>query len=222
MDATGQVVLANDRIADLTQMSTEDLKQLTLPQIVELFRNLVQDSLRFIQQMNSLPDIAPLAAELVFPLANSRGNLRVYSMPVFQVESPRPRGAAAAAERTEDEELEHLKKEFISTVSHELRTSLTAIKGALGLALGGAAGPLGAELRELLELAEKNTDRLIDLINDILDMFRLETGRLPMRMESIAVEESIQHEISIHWTNAEKNKITLEAEIEPDLPLAKA
>lgn len=220
MDAGGQVVLANDRAADLAQTHIEDLKRLDLPQILALFQGKVRDPGEFQQQLGALQQMTPVAAEFVFPLEGSAGNLRVYSMPVVQVESPRKAEGAEQIERSEEEELEHLKKEFISTVSHELRTPLTAIKGALGLALGGAAGPLAPELRELLELAEKNTDRLIGLINDILDMFRLETRRLPMRMEPISLEDSIQHEIHSSWAIAERNKVALEAQIEPGLPPA--
>ena len=143
-------------------------------------------------------------------------------MPVVQVQSPPDLEATKRAEHTEEEELEHLKKEFLSTISHELRTPLTAIKGSLGLALGGAAGPVAPELRELLELAEKNTDRLIALITSILDMFKLETRRLPLRVEPVSVAESIQHEVSSYWASAEKRNVVLEAQIETGLPPANA
>ena len=221
MDATGQVVLANDRAADLAKMHVDNLKQLDLPQIIALFKGQVRDPEAFQREVTTLRETAPLAAERVFPLSGSAGNLRIYSMPVIQVESPR-KVQPGEPQRTEEEELEHLKKEFISTVSHELRTPLTVIKGALGLALGGATGPLAPELREMLELAEKNTDRLIALINDILDMFRLETRRMPLRMEPVSVEASIQQEITNNWSAAEKHKVVLEAQIEAGLPRAVA
>src|SRR5689334_5418793 len=65
---------------------------------------------------------------------------------------------------------EHKKDELISTVSHELRTPLTAIRSALGLLVGGAVGPLPETGRRMLEIGVKNTDRLIRLVNDILDL----------------------------------------------------
>jgi len=220
MDAEGQMVLANDRAADLAKIDLDELKRLKLPEIIELFKQHVRDAGEFRKQLSNLREMAPLAAELVFPLGSSVGNLRVYSMPVVQVTSLRRVEEVKPAARTEEEELEHLKKEFLSTVSHELRTPLTAIKGALGLALGGAAGPVSPQLRELLELAEKNTDRLISLITSILDMFKLETRRLPMRMEAFSLAESIQHRISSHWDEVEKKKVALETQIESGLPRA--
>ena len=80
-------------------------------------------------------------------------------------------------------ELETLKSEFVSTVSHELRTPLTAVRGALGLVLAGAAGPLTQKTTELLQIAQQNTHRLIRLINDILDIEKMESGHVSLRME---------------------------------------
>ena len=196
MGASGQVVVANDWAANLAELDLAELKQLELPQIVGLFRNHVQDSEAFQRQLAAMQQATPLTAELVFPLAGAVGSLRIYLMPVVQVQSPPELEATQRAERSEEEEAEHLKKEFLSTISHEMRTPLTVIKGSLGLALGGAAGPVAPELRELLELAEKNTDRLIALITSILDMFKLETRRLPVRMEPVSVAENIQHSTS--------------------------
>ncbi len=75
-------------------------------------------------------------------------------------------------------ELELLKRDFVSTVSHELRTPLTSIRGALALVLAGATGPLSAKATELLRIANQNTQRLIRLINDILDIEKMEGGHM--------------------------------------------
>lgn len=74
--------------------------------------------------------------------------------------------------------MEQMKTEFISTVSHELRTPLTAIRGALGMLVGGVAGVIDDGARPLLDIAHKNSERLVRLINDILDIEKLEAGRL--------------------------------------------
>ncbi len=77
---------------------------------------------------------------------------------------------------TERKRLERLKSEFVSTVSHELRTPLTSIRGALGLVLGKSAGELPDKARQMLEMAERNSERLTLLINDILDLEKIESG----------------------------------------------
>jgi signal transduction histidine kinase len=80
-------------------------------------------------------------------------------------------------------ELEQLKSAFVSTVSHELRTPLTSVRGALGLVLGGAAGETSPKTRDLLRIAHQNTERLIRLINEILDIEKLESGHIQLRRE---------------------------------------
>jgi len=99
--------------------------------------------------------------------------------------------AAAVAEREHGlrddirqlKEVERLKNDFVSTVSHELRTPLTAIRGALGLVLAGTTGAVATRTRDLLQIGLQNTERLIRLINDILDVERIEAGHLIVRRE---------------------------------------
>jgi len=92
---------------------------------------------------------------------------------------------AVARDVTEGKEVERLKGEFVSMVSHELRTPLTSIKGALGLLGAGAAGPLPDRATELVRVAGTNAERLLRLINDILDLERLEAGRMSLDLTSL-------------------------------------
>ncbi|HEX8973609.1 PAS domain S-box protein [Oryzihumus sp.] len=80
-----------------------------------------------------------------------------------------------------------MKDEFISVVSHELRTPLTSIRGALGLLAGGAAGELPPRAHRMVEVASDSSDRLIRLINDILDVERMAAGKLRLRPEQVDV-----------------------------------
>lgn len=79
---------------------------------------------------------------------------------------------------TERKRNEQMQKEFISTVSHELRTPLTSIRGSLGLILGGIAGEIPEKVKSLLTIANNNSERLIHLINDILDMEKISAGKM--------------------------------------------
>lgn len=79
---------------------------------------------------------------------------------------------------TERKQIERMKNEFVSTVSHELRTPLTSIRGSLGLIAGGVAGEIPAQARMLVEIAHNNAERLVRLINDILDVEKIESGKL--------------------------------------------
>jgi len=92
--------------------------------------------------------------------------------------------------------MEQMKTEFISTVSHELRTPLTAIRGALGMLIGGIAGHIGDDARPLLDIAHKNSERLVRLINDILDIEKLEAGRLAFNFGHHDVRALVQQALS--------------------------
>ncbi|HYU41702.1 MAG TPA: PAS domain S-box protein, partial [Vicinamibacteria bacterium] len=94
--------------------------------------------------------------------------------------------AGSVRDVSERHAVEKLKGEFISTVSHELRTPLASIRGSLSLLAGGILGDLSDEAREMVTIAERNCVRLIGLVNDILDIERLEQGRLHMEMAEVA------------------------------------
>ena len=98
---------------------------------------------------------------------------------------------AARLETTVDElrSLDRMKSEFVSVVSHELRTPLTSIRGSLGLLQGGAFGDLPGDASEMLDIAVSNTDRLVRLINDILDLERIEAGQEMFEPAPIDVRE---------------------------------
>ena len=87
------------------------------------------------------------------------------------------------------QQLDRAKDEFISTVNHELRTPLTAINGSLGLLAHDAVGPLEPQARKLVDLALRNTDRLLRTVNDILDISAIEAGRLVLKIETIDAVE---------------------------------
>lgn len=84
----------------------------------------------------------------------------------------------------EHERMKRLKDEFTSVVSHELRTPLTSIRGALGLVAGGALGPIPDKAQRMLDIAADNTERLVRLINDILDIERMESGQITLEKSS--------------------------------------
>lgn len=88
-----------------------------------------------------------------------------------------------ASDISERKKMDRLKNEFVSTVSHELRTPLTSIRGSLGLVAGGVAGEISAQARTLIDIAYKNSERLVRLINDILDVEKIESGRMEMDLK---------------------------------------
>ena len=97
---------------------------------------------------------------------------------------------------TERREVERSKDEFVSIVSHELRTPLTSIRGSLGLLDGGVLGSLPDAARRMIDIAVQNTDRLVRLINDILDIERIDSGTIEMHPQPCDAGELIGHAIA--------------------------
>jgi signal transduction histidine kinase/CheY-like chemotaxis protein len=112
-------------------------------------------------------------------------------------------------------QLDNLKDEFISTVSHELRTPLTSIHGALGLLSSGKAGHVDEKAANLLRIASSNTERLVRLINDILDLERMESGRAPLQIRQLSLQEVAAQAVETMRSMAEKLGVELAIGAEP-------
>jgi PAS domain S-box-containing protein len=119
-----------------------------------------------------------------------------------------------AQDLSERKKSEQLKNEFISTLSHELRTPLTSIRGSLGLLAGGAAGDIPPTARTLLDIANKNCDRLVRLINDILDVEKIESGS--MRFDAVAQPLLPLLEQAVAATNAYADQFQVSFDLRSD------
>jgi PAS domain S-box-containing protein len=108
-------------------------------------------------------------------------------------------------------EAERLKKEFTSTLSHELRTPLTSIIGSLQLINAGVLGEVPKDVAELTEVAERNGQRLLDLINDILDIEKIESGKLTLNPAVIRVDALVREAMVLNKGFGDRFKVRFEA-----------
>lgn len=109
-------------------------------------------------------------------------------------------------------EIECMKNEFVSTVSHELRTPLTSIRGALSLISGGVVGVIPDKAKELLIIANNNCLRLINLINDILDVEKIEAGKTDFDVRVFDLMPIVEQTIQANIPFAQKFSVKLELE----------
>jgi signal transduction histidine kinase len=154
---------------------------------------------------------------------NARGELRDLDVHYF----PRYDGAGAQArvigyyavltDITEFKRIDRMKSEFVSTVSHELRTPLTSIRGSLGLIAGGIAGRLPEAAASLVEIAKNNCERLIRLINDILDTETIESGKMRFDLQVVQLEPLIRQALASNEGFAAQHKVRFELRA-PDQP----
>jgi len=110
----------------------------------------------------------------------------------------------AFTDTTERRALDRMKDEFISTVSHELRTPLTSLRGALGLLAGGALDSRPEKSSQMLEIAINNTDRLVRLVNDILDLERISSGKSELHSTTVSAEELLRKAVSAQQARTPK------------------
>lgn len=106
--------------------------------------------------------------------------------------------------------LDKIKSEFISTVSHELRTPLTSIKGALGIINSEVLGELPPKLKNLTQLAHKNTERLILLVNDLLDVEKIQAGKIDLNLSKVNLTAVVKESIAMNQTYASQLKVGIE------------
>lgn len=107
-------------------------------------------------------------------------------------------------------EMDTLKNNFISMVSHELRTPLTSIKGALGLVVSGSIGEMPEKSKDLLNIANNNVVRLINLINEILDMEKLTAGKMNFNFNEYSIMSLVEESILSNNTFAEQYNVKYE------------
>ncbi|WP_122464517.1 CHASE3 domain-containing protein [Brevundimonas lutea] len=126
---------------------------------------------------------------------------------------------AVVRDISERRRIEEMKEQFVSTVSHELRTPLTSIAGSLGLLAGGAAGALPDKAQRLIGIAHANSQRLVRLINDILDVEKIESGKLLLEMSPLDLRAIAERSLESAAGYAEERSVSLVLRDGPAAPV---
>jgi PAS domain S-box-containing protein len=111
---------------------------------------------------------------------------------------------------SERHEIERMKQDFVAMVSHELRTPLTSVQGFLDLLAAGGYGEISATAQDRSGIASRNVSRLIDLINDILDAEKLESGKFEFRFSDVSMQKVVAKSVEAVRDFAEKSEVTIE------------
>jgi signal transduction histidine kinase len=152
-------------------------------------------------------------------------DMRVLSLtlgPVLKVDGELIGALLLMHDVTREVEADRLKTEFIGTMSHELRTPMTAIKGFTQLLGMGGLGPVNDTQREFLQTIQSNAERMISIINDVLDITKIETGSIDLEMRPIHLAETLSGVMSEVKTMLEARQHVLTMNIPPGLPLVRA
>lgn len=219
VDVHGACVMANHKIGDVLGIAAEQVVGRTVHELRTVahraFRT--EGALAWIPGPNGGPP-AEIGTIVVETRDEQARVFHEFAAPVQNDEGAIIGRIYVYRDVTKETEVDRMKTDFIATVSHELRTPMTSIKGSLGLVLGGVAGPVPDDARELLSIAMHNTDRLVRLINDILDVSRIEAGKMEIRTQPLAVADLVQRAVREMQGYADQRSITMTTVVPDDLP----
>jgi len=119
---------------------------------------------------------------------------------------------------TKDIELERVREEFTSMIVHELRSPLDGIKKIVELAVSGALVPGSPQFKEYLNMAHQSSSSMLELVNDILDLSKLQAGKFEVRKELSDIREIIKNRITFYKISADSRKVSLESSLNSNLP----
>ena len=217
LDRDGCFVLVNRRFGELLGTRSEGLLRHTL----EEARPLLIDTLSH--------RLAALASEHERGIAEEiialdeggpdRRFLQFYTAPVLGEDGRETIGRIVALrDITRERELDKMKTDFISVVSHELRTPLTSIKGYTDLLLSGATGEVNELQSEFLGIIQSSTTRLSNLINDILDISRIESGTIEIKHEPIDYRAIVSDTLRLMKAAADAKHVSMDASLPEAIP----
>jgi len=173
--------------------------------------------LRLAVRLTQRPPQENVSERVPFHTAERRRFIRIRVQPYRQ--EPSASGYLLLfQDATPEGEIDEMKNEFVSVASHEMRTPMTSIKGSLELLLGGYAGELPAEATELLGISLTAVDRLVRLINDLLDISKIESGKMELHFDRLDVTECIAKSMRSLRALAEAHKVSIRADEGGHLP----
>ncbi len=185
-------------------------------------------------ELSTYFDLYPLDSEIAltkeqFPLPSALSGERIHEMelimkfkngvsrhvvidgqPIINVNGNKLGAVIVIHDITEIKKNEKMKNEFVSVVSHELRTPLTSIRGSLGLLLGGKVGEFPDKATKLLDIANKNCERLLILINDILDMEKIKAGKMKFELKIVDINKIVEEAVTINKMYGDKYAVKFE------------
>jgi PAS domain S-box-containing protein len=192
VSTAGRVLFANSRLGELWGIPHPVIGTKTFDAVLHAMADRAEDPDRFRANASTLGSSEVSREEVV--LKDGRTFDR-YTAPVVSRHGDHFGRVWYFRDVSESKRMNRIKDEFISTVSHELRTPLTSIRGSLGLVVGGVTGSLPTEAMSLIRTAQANCERLELLINDILDIEKIEAGRMDFALRPLKVEPLLEQSI---------------------------
>lgn len=217
-DTNGTIILINPAAERILGLTRDQLLGKGFRNLFAVFDPRGQEEAINAMEILLSPPIPEVSKTFKFNLEMGNRVIHALLSPVLAPEQGFLGVVTVVRDITKEVEADRAKSDFVSTVSHELRTPMTAIKGYTDLIYAGAVGPINAEQQRFLATIKSNTDRLTALINDLLDISRIETGRIRFELQSLQIGEVIADVVNVLANQAEAKHQTLVYEVAAGLP----
>jgi PAS domain S-box-containing protein len=211
-DTDGEAVLANPAIGRILERSSDEI----LGSDIESLMGDLVDSADQQMVVNLLQEKELRRSSLKFEWGEK--TLSVSFAPVRDAGGQVTGTVAVFRDYTREAEIDRMKSDFVSIVSHELRTPLTSIKGYLDLVLMGASGPVTKQQTSFLSIARDNTERLNEMVADLLDISRIESGKVELDVQVVAVAAVVEQVAASLRQEFKDRGLDLVLDVPPDLP----
>jgi PAS domain S-box-containing protein len=211
IDANERYVLVNQLACDMYRKEERDIVGLSVSElhgeefaaVVETLESVLQDETATVENQIRYPD-------------NITRDVKIYAAPDVCPDGTILGWYTMTEDISERRKLDNLKKEFITTVSHELRTPLTSLFGSIRLLQQPMQGKSSDGSLHLVDIAFRNCERLMDLVNDLLDMEKIETGEIKYDLAPLAIRNIVQDGIELNAGYGQRFNISFE--IDGDIP----
>jgi signal transduction histidine kinase len=214
----GQIMLTNRAACTFFDICEEGLSHPASLSLAQMFRQ-VEDAPAFLDQLGELLDAPEREMKGEIEVRGAQERTLVWTSSPVRGENTAILGRVLVfRDASKDREADRFKTDFIGRVSHELRTPLTSIKGFVELILEGDAGPITEEVRDFLSIANDSTELLISIVNDILDVTRIDAHKVMLDRRLVDVKAIARHVAQTLQPLITSRHQHLAIDIPPDLP----
>ena len=222
-DKFGSVITANPAAERILERPLEELLIWNVPELIRHLMGQKASELPIDQILSNPTDEDGNGRTYQSLLSMGTRVISIYLNPVLSSETQLVMGALLVfRDITREVEADRLKNEFIGTVTHELRTPMTSIKGFTQLLVMGSLGPVNESQQEFLGIIQVNAERMIAIINDLLDITKIETGSVELDMRSLHVAEVLSTVLGELQSKIRDRGQEISVSIPPGLPLVRA
>ncbi len=225
-DADGEVILFNAAAERILDLPREEAMGRTTRQMLGLYGSQAQDWMETVAQWREHPESYARDDFLAAQLDIEERIVSVHLAPVLMgARSSLPQFLGTVSvfrDVTVEVEADRAKTEFVSMVSHELRTPMTSIKGYTDLMLMESVGSLSDGQEKFLSIVRNNVDRLTMLVDDLLDISRIESGRLELAPQPISLQAAVDRVVASIEARAKEKGVLLRSQLPSDLPMVHA